>query len=73
MTRKRIFISPLMLIGDIFTQEKVMVPDEKRKEELRKAFCQKDSQIEDFETITINDVMTPKEYGIKKLTKKYKL
>jgi hypothetical protein len=67
---KRRFISPLMFVYPIMVQEKPMEPV--GDEDAVRALYAENKSIKDMEAVNI-DVMTPKEYGIKKLTKKYKL
>ena len=64
------FISPLMFVYPIMVQEKPMEPV--GMEDVARTLYAKDKSIKDMEAVNI-DVMTPKEYGIKLLTKKYKL
>ena len=70
MRGNRRFISPLMFVYPIMAQEKPMEPV--GMEDVARTLYAKDKCIADMEAINI-DVMTPKEYGIKLLTKKYKL
>lgn len=66
MSRRRMFISPLMFVYPIMVQEKPMEPV--GDEDAVRAIYAKDKSIKDMEVVNI-DVMTPKEYGIMKLGK----
>ena len=70
MSRRRMFISPLMFVYPIMVQESPMEPV--GMEDVARTLYAKDKSIKDMDTVNI-DVITPKEYGLKKLgTKKYK-
>ena len=70
MSRRRMFTSPLMFVYPIMVQEKPMEPV--GDEDAVRAIYAINKSIKDVESLNI-DVMTPKEYGLKKLgTKKYK-
>ena len=64
------FISPLMFVVQVIALEEPMEPV--GMEDVARTLYAKDKSIKDMEAVNI-DVMTPKEYGIKLLTKKYKL
>jgi hypothetical protein len=66
---KRRFISPLIFVYPIMVQEKPMEPV--GMEDVARTLYAKDKCIADMEAVS-TEVMTPKEYGIKLLTKKYK-
>ena len=70
MRGNRRFIPPLMFMAQVIALEEPMEPVE--MEDVARTLYAKDKSIKDMEAVNI-DVMTPKEYGIRKLTKKYKL
>ena len=67
MSRKRMFISPLMFVVQVIALEEPMEPV--GMEDAVRILYAKDKSIKDMEAVNIN-VMTPKEYGIKKLGKR---
>ena len=66
---KRRFIPPLMFVCQIITEPMEPVLESK---DIAKVLYIKDKCIADMEAVS-TEVITPKEYGIRKLTKKYKL
>lgn len=67
MSRRRIFISPLMFAAQVIALEEPMEPV--GMEDIARTLYAKDKSIKDMEVVNI-DVMTPKEYGIMKLGKR---
>ena len=67
MSRKRMFISPLMFVVQVIALEEPM--ELVGMEDAVRILYAKDKSIKDMEAVNI-DVMTPKEYGIKKLGKR---
>ena len=61
------FISPLMFVVQVIALEEPMEPV--GMEDAVRILYAKDKSIKDMEAVNIN-VMTPKEYGIKKLGKR---
>lgn len=68
---KRRFIPPLMFMAQVIVLEEPMEPVLESKD-IAKVLYAKDKCIADMEAVS-TEVITPKEYGIRKLTKKYKL
>lgn len=73
MSRRRLFIPPLMHLHNL-----MLIPIEEPieptlNEEVVKALSAIDKSITEITTPIRRETLTPKEYGIKKLTKKYKL
>lgn len=69
MRGNRRFIPPLMFVCQIITEPMEQVLE---CEDVAKVLYAKDKCIASMEAVSI-EVITPKEYGISKLTKKYKL
>ena len=67
MSRKRMFIPPLMFVAQVIAQKQVMEPV--GNEDAVRAIYAENKSIKDMEAVNI-DVMTPKEYGIMKLGKR---
>lgn len=70
MSRKRMFIPPLMFVAQVIAQKQVMEPE--ISEEIGKSLFAIDKSIQEINAPIWRDVLTPKEYGIKILTKKYR-
>jgi hypothetical protein len=68
MSRKRMFIPPLMFVAQVIAQKQVMEPE--ISEEIGKSLFAIDKSIKEINAPIWRVVLTPKEYGIMKLGKR---